>query len=311
MFLCITVFVAGCGSKTSPTANPAILVKDDLGKEIKLEKPAARIISLYAAHTENLFSLGLDQEIIGVSTNESYPKEALQKPVFDPKEDPEKVIAAKPDLVLIRTFIASKYPDFVAKLESVGIPVVTLYPENTEEFYTYLTKLGALTGKDQQAQQLVHQFKASLTQFDNIVSKIPQDQRKRIFFETTQDVQTCTPDSNVAYVLAKAGAVNIASDAEAVKKGSTIAGYGVERLLTKANDIDVYLAQRGAMNRAKIDEIMQRPGYGVIKAVKDKQVYVVDENLVSRPTMRLIQGISEIGHILYPSHFPAPKNNEQ
>jgi iron complex transport system substrate-binding protein len=35
--------------------------------------PATRIISVYSAHTENLFSSGLDQEVLGVGTADIYP----------------------------------------------------------------------------------------------------------------------------------------------------------------------------------------------------------------------------------------------
>jgi len=46
---------------------------DESGSRITVKEPFKRIISLYGAHTENLFSLGLDLEIIGVSENEAYP----------------------------------------------------------------------------------------------------------------------------------------------------------------------------------------------------------------------------------------------
>ncbi len=55
---------------------------DDSGRRVKMEAPASRIISLYSAHTENLFALELDKEIIGVGTSESYPIEFRDKPVL-------------------------------------------------------------------------------------------------------------------------------------------------------------------------------------------------------------------------------------
>ena len=55
---------------------------DRSGNNIVVETPFKRIISLYGAHSENLFSLGLDKEIIGVSKNEAYPPRVTTKPVF-------------------------------------------------------------------------------------------------------------------------------------------------------------------------------------------------------------------------------------
>jgi len=299
----LSAALAGCGQTRTAPAPDNLVVVDDLGKEVRLKEPARRIISLYAAHTENLFSLGLDEEIIGVSDSETYPPAALAKPSYSFREDAEKIIAAGPDLVLARTFIANNYPDFIAKLEMAGIPVAVLYPENIDQLLLYLQKLGQLTGKEKEADGLVAEFNSRIKIIEELVAGIPWQERKKVFFETTKDITTCTPDSNAAFVLEKAGAVNVAADAPAVKQGSTIASYGQERLLASARDIDVYIAQKGEMNKVREEEIYLRPGYQVIKAVREHQVYLVDEAVVSRPTMRLLDGITALGRILYPDCF--------
>ena len=97
------------------------VIVDQAGRKITVHEPFRRMISLYGAHTENLFSLGLNREIIGVSRHEAYPPEALEKPVFSYREDPEKFMGAAPDLVLIRPMIDRGYPQFVRRLEKSGI----------------------------------------------------------------------------------------------------------------------------------------------------------------------------------------------
>ncbi len=57
------------------------------------------------------------------------------------------------------------------------------------------------------------------------------------------------------------------------------------------------------MNQPSVSLIKNEPGYRVIKAVHNNQVYIVDERIISRPTYRLLDGISEIGKILYPEVF--------
>ncbi|TEB05260.1 Vitamin B12-binding protein precursor [Pelotomaculum schinkii] len=304
IFLLLFGMLAGCGSSKPTEESGGIVVVDDLGKEIRLKETARRIVSLYPAHTENLFALGLSEEIVGVSGNETYPPEALTKPGFSFRGDPEKVIAARPDLVLSRPFISNANPDFITKLEAAGIPVVTLYPENIEQFFTYLQKLGKLTGKEKEAGDLVDGFNKKLQEIEEVVEQISPEERKRVFFETNQDdLKTCTSDSNAAFVLERAGAVNIAADARAVREGSTIAAYGQERLLTRSNDIDVYIVQNGEMNRVREQDVYNRPGFRIIKAVQERQVYVLNEEIMSRPTMRLLEGIVEVGSILYPDVF--------
>jgi len=63
---------------------------DRSGNKIVIETSFKRIISLYGAHSENLFSLGLEEEIIGVSKNEAYPPRATTKPVFSYHDDNNK-----------------------------------------------------------------------------------------------------------------------------------------------------------------------------------------------------------------------------
>jgi iron complex transport system substrate-binding protein len=49
---------------------------DDSGQTIQFDTPFKRIISLYPAHTENLYALGLEEAIIGVSPGETQPPRA-------------------------------------------------------------------------------------------------------------------------------------------------------------------------------------------------------------------------------------------
>ena len=67
-------------------------ITDHSGRKITFAKPFTRIVSLYGAHTENLFALGLDEQIIGVTRHEVYPPAALTKPQFHYRDGVEKFI---------------------------------------------------------------------------------------------------------------------------------------------------------------------------------------------------------------------------
>jgi iron complex transport system substrate-binding protein len=278
-------------------------VIDQAGRRIVIRQSFKRVISLYGAHTENLFSLGLRDEIIGVSPHDDYPPQALGRPVFSYHDDPEKFLAARPDLVLIRPMIDRGYPQFVAMLEKSGITVVSLQPGTIDEMFTYFAALGILTGKQDRAQQLILHFKKSIAEFKNL-SGLPVN-RKRVYFEAIHSkMKTFAPQSMAIFALETAGGINIAADADPVRN-TNIAYYGKERILSRAPEIDVYLAQYGTMNRPTVSIIKQEPGFNIIKAVAMNQIYIVDEKIVSRPTMRLLEGIHTIGNFLYPEIFDA------
>jgi iron complex transport system substrate-binding protein len=276
-------------------------IVDQAGRILVVDRPYDRIISLYGAHTENLFDLGLDNEIIGVSRHETYPPQALQKPMFSYREDPEKFLAVRPDLVIIRPMIDRGYPQFISMLEKNSITIVSLQPANVEDMYIYWQILGLLSGKREQAMKMISQFKAAVSSFKALTGT--KTTKKRVYFEAIHSkMKTFTPDSMAVFALEAAGGINIATDAKPVRN-TNIAYYGKERILSHGRDIDVYLAQFGVMNKPSMKLIMNEPGFKTIKAVADGEVYFIDEQIVSRPTMRLLDGIYNIGKILYPEDF--------
>lgn len=278
---------------------------DEAGRTITVARPFGRVISLYPAHTENLFSLGLDREIVGVSMHEDYPPSALVKPGFDYRADPERILAARPDLVLIRPMIERSHPQMVSKLREAGIAVVSLQPISIDETYTYWRQLGLLTGHTAAAEAMVKRCQEELKAIERIVAKIPEAQRQRVYFEAIHaKMKTFAPTSMAIFALEKAGGINVASDAERVRE-TNIAAYGKERILAKAANIDVFLAQQGPMNKVEVATIVNEPGFAAIKAVREGRVLLVDEELVARPTLRLPEGIRHIGRLLYPNHFKA------
>ncbi len=273
---------------------------DDDGKEINLEKPAERIISLYSAHTENIYYLGGGDQLIGNYKTATYPAEAASLPVFDYAGDPEEVIAAAPDVVLIRPFIAKKNPEFVEALEKAGIQVVSLYSESFEEFDSYIEKLGVLLGKEEKAKEKLEQFHADIEAITELTSAV--DNKQTVFFESTEnELRTVSDTSMPGLAITFAGGINIAQGIKAMTEGGSIAEYGVEKVLENANEIDVYVSQSGSMNSGgDVETISNRPGFDTIKAVKEGRVYVIDEKIISSPSFRYLDGIKELARYMYP-----------
>jgi len=276
-------------------------IVDRAGRAITVKRPFVRIISLYGAHTENLFFLGLDKEIIGVSRNETFPEAARKKPWYSYHDDPEKFLGAKPDLVFVRPMIERGYSKLMKRLENSGITVVSLQPATVSEMYDYWMALGVLTGKKDAAETMIRKFKENTAYFEGLTTKIKN--KKKVYFEAIHSrMKTFTPGSMALFALETAGGINVAADADS-SRGTNIGNYGKERIISHALEIDVFLAQKGVMNQISVDIIKNEPGFAVIKAVKNNAVYTIDEMIVSRPGFRLLNGIKEIGEILYPELF--------
>lgn len=276
-------------------------IVDSGGRRIGCDHPFGRIISLYGAHTENLIAMGARHQLIGVSGRD-YRLPALDaEQDFSYHDDLEKFLAARPDLVLIRPMIDRGYSRLVSRLESSGITVVSLQPATLEQMFVYWRILGALAGRQQAADMMVSRFREAADRIQRVTVSIAV--KKRVYFEAIHDrMRTFAPSAMPMLALETAGGVNVAADASP-RRGTNIADYGKERILSHAQEIDVFLAQIGAMNRPTRQMIKAEPGFGIIRAVMEDQIYFIDEELVSRPTMRLLEGIGRIGRILYPRMF--------
>jgi iron complex transport system substrate-binding protein len=206
----------------------AEIIIDQSGRRIHVRKPFERIISLYGAHTENLFALGLDHKIIGVTPNEVYPPEAKSKPVFSYHDDPEKFLVAHPDLVLIRPMIDRAYAQLIARLGKSGITVLSLQPGNLHEMFTYWKILGILTGTENRANQMIRHFQTAARDFKSLSQ--PIQNKKRVYFEAIHSrMKTFIPRAMAIFALECAGGINIAPDAES-SRGTNIGIYGKERI---------------------------------------------------------------------------------
>lgn len=284
-------------------------VTDKKGRVIKFDRPFHRIISLYGAHTENLFYLGLENEIIGVSIKDDHPQKVKEKQTFSYHDGPEKFIAAKPDLILIRPMIDHGYSKLIDRLEKSGITIASFQPANINEMYGYWLNLGKLTHKKAEAKKMISNFQRNIAAINSLTEKIPI--QKRVYFESIHSkMKTFTKTAMPIFALETAGGYNVALDAKS-SRNTNIANYGKERILSKAGEIDAFIAQKGVMNAVNIEMIKHEPGFKIIKAIKNDQIYIIDESIVSRPVPRLYEGIISIGKFLYPdifNHVPIKKD---
>ncbi|MBP7518316.1 MAG: ABC transporter substrate-binding protein [Desulfobulbus sp.] len=266
---------------------------------LPLAGPFQRIVSLWPAHTANLVELGLDREILAVSADDPLPG---KRPRIACDDDPARVVALKPDLVLIRPQISRDCPALVRALEQRNIRVLSLQPAKASQLFAYWEALGKLTGREREARTMIETFSRKLATITADVRQIPKEKRKRVYFEAAhRPLHTFAPASLAMFVLESAGGVNVAADAERLRE-TPLAAYGRERLLAKADQIDLYLAQSGRTNPVSVDDILREPGFKAIPAVRKRQIFLVDEELIAQPTMALIQTIGFVKSLLYPDY---------
>lgn len=306
LFAIIVMIGTGCqmigtGSHPIEIINEQSFV-DSMGNTWEVTSPYQKVISLYSAHTENLYTIGAGDQLLGASATSIYPPEAAFLPRYDYRADPEPLIAANPDLVVIRPFINRNYNNYVKALKKAGIHVVSLYPDNSEAFNEYIEALAILVGKTNEASKQLELLYTRVEDIAMITSGIDEANKLNVYFESSKaGYKTVTIDSNPAKAIELAGGINIATEVEPIEKGSTIAAFGIENLMLNSDNIDVFVSQRGAMNSGgSLISIPQREGFKAIKAVANNNILEINEKIISSPTFRYYKGVNEIARMLYP-----------
>jgi iron complex transport system substrate-binding protein len=236
--------------------------------------------------------LGGRGTLVGISEQETYEGPETEgwdrPPTFTARDDVEKYLAYRPDLVLVRPQHINSAPHLFDTLRDSGIAVWARQTTAAEELYGYWEELGALIGRRAEAEGIVEGFRAGLAPF---AGNLARPGRPGVFLESIhREIKTFTPDSIPAWILGYAGGRNVAGDAAPSRAGYIVADYGPERLLSKASEVEVYLSQEGPMNRTPVGEIAGRDIFRTLPAVRDGRVYKVPEHLISRPTPGLLDG---------------------
>ncbi|KAF0208751.1 MAG: cobalamin-binding protein [Actinomycetota bacterium] len=284
---------AGCGAKKDEAVKPAgaafpVTVTDDAGRSVTVKAAPQRIVSLAPANTEILYGLGLLGKVVGVTTYDDYPPEVASIGKVGDFVTPnlEAITAAKPDMVLVTTGIQA---DVIAKLEKTGAAVIAVDPQSLEALYTSIGMVGKATGTTAKAAELVAGMKEELASIQSVIDASPV----RCFIEIAQEpLFTAGAGTLLNDLIEQAGGENVV-----VQEGYV--GYSVEQLLT--DDPEVYLATKGSMSDPA--SIKGRAGYSRLSAVKNGRVVILDDNLVSRPGPRVIEGIRQIAKALNPDSF--------
>ncbi len=264
------------------------------------DAPAPRIISLYAAHTEVLLRLGARDSIVGVSHQETYAgpeTEGWSAPAFSFRDDVEKFLAARPDIVLIRPQHAAGGSHMKEALERAGIAVIALQVTDAADLHAYWRRLAALVGREEAAEAMIRDFTAGMERIRRDGEALPR--RPGVFLEAIhREVKTFTPNSLPYWLVGMAGGRNVAADAVAATPGVAVAEYGPERVLAKAEEIEVFISQDGAMNRTPLEEVRGRDIYAPIAAFREGRVYKMPEGMLARPTPGLLEGAAMIARWL-------------
>lgn len=264
-----------------------VTVKDDAGRTVTMAKKPTRIVSLAPANTEIVYALGLLSELKGVTTYDDYPEAATKLPKMGDFTTPnlEAIAAAKPDIILVTGGIQG---DIVSKLEGTGAKVVVVDPQDLKGTYAAIETVGKVLGATQSASRVVTKMKSDAAGIARSVASSP---KVTCFVEIGWNpLYTAGTGTLLDDLVSGAGGVNV------VKQKGYV-GYSTEQLLL--DQPFAYLGTKSSLGG--VGALSARPGFSGLAAVKGGKVFVLDDDLVSRPGPRIVEGMRQIAKALHPA----------
>ena len=278
----LLTLMAGCGTQSSK--NGKITVTDMMGREVSLDAPASKIVVLTAAECEILYALGAGDSVVGKGEYCDWPAEAADVPVVNSgfQTNVEQIIALEPDLVIMNSMDQS--PEDVTKLEEAGIPVAVTLAADISGVYESITLIGTLTGQNKAADLIVKSMKKV---FDDISAAPAGDGEQTVYFEVSPlqwGLWTAGKGTFMDEVAALVGLKNCFGDVDGWAEISE------EQVLERNPDFIVTISMYYGEGPTPVEEILSRPGWENITAVKNGSILNLQDNALTRPGPRLVDG---------------------
>jgi len=289
--------LSACGSQV--VAASSLTFTDSLGRSVKLAGPAKKVVSFAPSNTEILFAVGAGKQVVGRDDISDFPAEAKNIPAVGgfEKYNTEQLVALKPDLILMAEINSV---ELVKTMEDLGLTVYYLSnPKTIEDMYSNLKIVAQLTGHEKETATLIQSLKARVATIDEKL-KSPSS-RPIVFYEidSTDPAKpyTAGPNTFVDLLISRAGGRNLATVAGITDSYPQVS---VEQIV--ATDPNLIILG-DSMWGITVESVEQRPGWEKLSAVTGKQVFPFDDNIVSRPGPRLVDGLEALARLLHPELF--------
>src|SRR2546426_3857977 len=261
---------------------------------VSLSRPPRRIVSLAPSVTEVLFAVGLDAEVVGVTTFCDYPAQAKTKPkVGAAIPNLEAILGLKPDLVVAGDNIR---PDVLAKLEQLKIPVFVLFAKTLEDVLGHISTIGRMVGHEPETRRLVQGLRDRLADIRRRTASV---RRVRTFYVVNTDpLISVAQGSFIHHMIETAGGENVVGLAQA-----PYPKVSVEEVLRQ--DPEVILFPVGATEGIPEAEQQFWRRWTNLSAVAHNRLHQISGELINRPGPRVIDGTELMARYLHPDLFPA------
>ena len=265
-----------------------------------------KLISICPSNTELVGYLGLTSSLIAVDNYSDWPEEVSSLPRLgsDLNIDMDKVEELQPDLVLASLSVPGMERN-IEELEKRKIPyVIVPNPKTLTEVGESLLFVGEATNTSDVAEQLYERYNQILEKYQSLSQQVQNP--KTLYWEWwAKPIFTPGATNWITEISKLAGGRNVFDD-----RPEASVQTDWEEIKRRNPDVICVIWVGVQKENVNPKVILKRPEAEQMEAIKNNQLYILEEPLFCRPSPRLLLGLNKIASILHPTIYPKFDENK-
>ena len=296
----------GNGTNGMPVQDDNFTVADHVGRMVDFNKIPDKIISLSPGTTEIIFALGLNAKLVGVTSFCDYPVEVRNidqiggYSTVDKEKIIDKIGGDRNGAVIFASTLHAVPGGVLSDLEQLGYKAIVLESNTIDRLFDCMKLINKIGGGGSTADAVILSLEARVKAVKTGINA--NTPKVTVMHEVFRGHWIAGSNTLENDIITLAGGVNIGAN-----RG---AGYGqtnMESIIDANPDIITIVSQMGSMRDGFLSsEITDNPVFSVLNAVRNRRVYVIDADIISRSGPRAIDGLEEYARILHPGIFGDP-----
>ncbi|MCX6085100.1 MAG: ABC transporter substrate-binding protein [Caldiserica bacterium] len=272
-------------------------VTDMMGHAVTVPCRVVRIATISSTATQLVFAVGAQDQLVVASFGAAVKGKAMAAIYPRMSQVPEAgnqnaanietLLAAHPDIVLTEEGPA------LAQMKAVGLPAYAFSAEQPGQLTDAITRMGALTGRVDEAKQSVDLLTTKMKTITDAVSPIAVAKRLKVYVAGTGILKTFAGDFFQTFMVRNAGGVSVSEELTGGK-----VDVSPEQVLVWNPDVIILTSY----TRESVGDVLANPKLQNVAAVQNRRVYVMPKYVVSwdLPAPESFLGTMWLAQKLYP-----------
>jgi iron complex transport system substrate-binding protein len=243
-----------------------------------------RIVSLSPSATEDLFAVGAGDQVVAVDDQSDHPPGVPTTDLSGYEPNVEAIAGYDPDLVVY----ATEPGDLGESLEALGIQTLQLdAPADLDEAYGQMRALASATGHAAEGEAFVAGL---ISRVNEVTVDVDATQGLTYYYELDDTYYSVKSDTFIGQLFTMLGMENIADAAKGASSGYP--QLSAEYIVEQDPDL-IFLADTECCGQSA-DTVAERPGWGDLSAVTNRNVVELQDDVASRWGPRIVDLLERI-----------------